>query len=379
MSQSGARRVPSVSNRVSIPHQPAPPRTGPHRPGCRPTLWHRVVLALLLLLAAMHDAGSAPVDSKYDKTCTSLECHPATEADRYTISHPPFLEEWCDRCHTDHTGTNPKLIKASEPGLCLQCHTKIETREGTLQHPPGGQSCTACHNPHRASVRHLLKDENLRLECSKCHEEDLKKAGERPFHHKFFDPKTECGSCHNAHQGKDTKYLRENVGESCLTCHDMPIQVEGRKLENVGKEILESPVIHPPLKEAACPECHTPHGSMQSSLLSDNYPSGAYEKYQRENYGLCWKCHDSALVEASQTTTATKFRNGDVNLHQVHVQKFKRGRACHLCHTPHAAERPHLLRETIKFASWDGKFDFLQTADGGNCTVACHRPKEYRR
>jgi hypothetical protein len=73
---------------------------------------------------------------------------------------------------------------------------------------------------------------------------------------------------------------------------------------------------------------------MQSSLLSDNYPSGAYEKYQRENYGLCWKCHDSALVEASQTTTATKFRNGDVNLHQVHVQKFKRGRACHLCHTP---------------------------------------------
>lgn len=359
------------------------------RKECRPRggssigLWPWSLVALAVMFAAFAiaalDVDAAPVDSKYDRNCTTAECHPVPEPDRASISHPPYLEEWCDRCHTDHSSSEPGLLKAKQPDLCRQCHTSIETVSGTLQHPPGGKNCTECHNPHRSAVRHLLRDENLRLECSKCHEEDLREAGERPFHHKFFNPQTECGSCHHAHQNGKNSYLRANVGETCLTCHDMPIKVEGRNLENVGREIREAKHVHPPLREMACPACHTPHGSEQPSLLRSDYPAGSYQRYDRANYGLCWQCHDSGLVESSPTVTATKFRDGDLNLHQVHVAKMKKGRACHLCHTAHAAEQPHLIRDSITFAYWIGELKYEAAADGGTCVTACHREKEYHR
>ena len=329
-------------------------------------------------MAHQHRATAAPLDSFHQKTCTTSECHPVREAPGL-ISHPSFLEEWCDRCHTDHASTTPMLLSAEPNELCLQCHTKTETHERSVVHPPGGDNCVACHSPHQSTVSHLLREESMLLDCARCHAEDLKAASEKPFRHRFFNPQTECASCHYAHQGGETGYLRENLGETCLTCHDMSIKVEGRHLERVGQVIRESRHVHPPLKEDACHACHTPHGSMQSSLLRDDYPAGNYARYERENYNLCWSCHDPNLVEATETVDSTGFRHGTTNLHAVHVLQSKRGRACHTCHSPHASERPHLLRESTTFGSWVGEFQFTPLPDGGNCTTACHRPKEYIR
>lgn len=348
--------------------------------GVRAALVLTAMLALALLLVPPFTSGAAPVDALHDKSCTTSDCHPGRSDEPGLISHPSFLEQWCDRCHTDHTGEAEMLLLAEPAELCLQCHDESETRGHTVIHPPDSGDCTTCHDPHQSTFRHLLREESHLRQCSECHADDLAAAMEKPYHHRFFDPTAECGSCHYAHRsGADGAYLRANLGETCLTCHDMPITKDGRRLENVGLAIRTAPVVHAPLEEQACHTCHTPHGSMQSSLLRENYPAGNYDRYRRETYSLCWTCHDPQLVEATRTSQETRFRDGTRNLHNVHVLQFNRGRACHLCHTAHVSERPHLLRESVSFGEWDSDFLYESLPDGGSCSTACHRPMEYRR
>jgi predicted CXXCH cytochrome family protein len=346
-------------------------------------LWLEAGLCTLLALALVWLGGGAakagPIDSLYDKSCTSSGCHDTGHSDPGIIRHPSFLEKWCDHCHTDHQSQEPMFLISQPPGLCLTCHTDIEAVGHNMAHPPGSSSCIECHTPHLSPIRHLLRDEEVKRGCNQCHEGDLKREAEKPYRHRHFDPNNECSSCHYAHTGSEESFLRANLGETCLTCHDMALRSRGRSLENVGFQIKHAAHVHEPLREDMCHACHTPHGALQPSLLKDNYPVGDYSKYQRENYNLCWTCHDADMVEMPETREATGFRDGSTNLHSIHVQKVGRGRACHLCHTAHASERPHLLRTTILFRNWESDFDFEMSSDGGNCTTACHRPKEYRR
>jgi predicted CXXCH cytochrome family protein len=344
-----------------------------------PRLVGRGVVSLLIAGVSVFAANSAPIDTFYDRSCTDAECHPSNLDDPSVISHPSFLEHWCDRCHLDHSSSEPMLLSKKPDELCLQCHTETETNEHGVLHPPDSSTCVTCHSPHQSSVPHLLRTEEQLLQCGQCHAQDLQEASERPFRHRFFNPQTECGTCHYAHREGQGRFVRANLGETCLTCHDMNIRMENRTLENVGSVIRQASVVHPPLAERACHVCHTPHGSLQSSLLREDYPGGSYAAYDSRNYQLCWSCHDSALVEAAETEASTGFRDGTRNLHSVHVLQSQRGRACHLCHSAHASERPHLIRSTMTFGTWTTEFDFQVLPDGGTCTTACHRPTEYNR
>ncbi len=343
------------------------------------SLLARSLVAAMFSLAFATPLKSAPIDTLHNRSCTDAECHPSNLDDPSLISHPSFLEHWCDRCHLDHSSPEPMLLSKKPNELCLQCHTETETNEHGVLHPPDSGTCVACHSPHQSSVPHLLRTEEQLLQCGECHARDLQEASERPFRHRFFNPRTECGTCHYAHREGQGRFVRANLGETCLTCHDMNIRMENRTLENVGSVIRQASVVHPPLAERACHVCHTPHGSLQSSLLRENYPGGSYAAYDSANYQLCWSCHDSALVETSETEASTGFRDGTRNLHNVHVLQSRRGRACHLCHSAHASERPHLIRSTMTFGTWTTEFDFRVLSDGGTCTTACHRPTEYHR
>jgi predicted CXXCH cytochrome family protein len=171
----------------------------------------------------------------------------------------------------------------------------------------------------------------------------------------------------------------ENLEESCLTCHDLPIRVDGRSLENVAEAMRVSKVVHPAMIEKGCQTCHTPHGADQPSLLRQGYPAGMYEAYKTSDFQVCWQCHDAGLAESADGYRATRFRDGPTNLHRVHVVEMKRGRACHICHTAHASEIPYLLRETIRFKQWDAPMELTLTDDGGSCATPCHAERAYRR
>jgi hypothetical protein len=81
----------------------------------------------------------------------------------------------------------------------------------------------------------------------------------------------------------------------------------------------------------------------------------------------------------AKTTTLTKFRNQDVNLHYKHVNRKERGRTCRACHEVHAAKKPHQIRDAVPYGSsgWMLPVNYKQTSLGGQCEKTCHNTREY--
>ena len=323
---------------------------------------------------------SPDVDSLRGKTCISEGCH-APGPDRGIPQHVPYLEGHCLACHEDHASTEPQLLRPGGDEVCLKCHTFESKTTDTAQagHGTDGRACLDCHAPHESRIRGLLRDEKTLLECADCHKDFLEKAGKLPYRHQHFELQTACGDCHYAHRNAGHKFLRDNVTGTCLTCHDLPIREGDRTLEDVARELRTLPVRHAAISQGGCPACHTPHGSTQPSLLLAGYPEGRYETYRRDDYALCWRCHNPNLVEGIDGRGVTDFRNGDKNLHRVHVVELKNGRACHLCHEAHASSQAHLMRQHVRFGQWDAPLVWTERPDGGGCATPCHRDRFYLR
>jgi predicted CXXCH cytochrome family protein len=346
-------------------------------------------------------------DRQYQKTCITAGCH-APSADRTIPRHLPYLEGQCLACHVDHATTGPlvgPLLASRSDAMCLACHTKFETTivlPGTaptsvslglepapaagqgagaahVTHPPGGKACLECHVPHESRLRNLTRTPDDLLACAQCHQDFLEASAKLPHRHSYLDFRSQCGQCHSAHTNPRNHFLLPNVSESCLTCHDLPIRAGDRTLENVAIRMRNARYIHGAMREGSCASCHTPHGSTQPSLLRAGYPEGNYESFQPERYALCWQCHDAALATSVGGAGVTRFRNGEANLHRVHVVQLKRGRACHLCHEAHASDRPYLMRSLVTFGRWSAPIVYESTPEGGSCQTPCHESKTYRR
>jgi hypothetical protein len=78
------------------------------------------------------------------------------------------------------------------------------------------------------------------------------------------------------------------------------------------------------------------------------------------------------------TTTRTRFRDGDRNLHFVHTNREK-GRACGICHTAHGSLLPRQMRAAVAFGpgGWELPIGFSLTPEGGTCLNGCHREIGY--
>ena len=104
-----------------------------------------------------------------------------------------------------------------------------------------------------------------------------------------------------------------------------------------------------------------------------------YTSFDKSKYELCFRCHESTLVTEERTRTLTGFRDGERNLHFVHVDKVPRGRTCGLCHQMHASKLPKQIAVTVRFGDWDLPIGFNKTENGGSCSPGCHSPKNYER
>ena len=176
------------------------------------------------------------------------------------------------------------------------------------------------------------------------------------------------GECHDCHEPLDVKkhtfeFVRKGK-ELCEFCH---------KDQRAGKNV------HAPLNDGDCLQCHDPHGSNHFRLLVKEYPPRFYAPFAKENYALCFDCHAESLVLTAKTNGLTDFRNGDLNLHFLHVNKPRRGRTCRACHITHAGNLPKLIRKSVPYGTWDLPVGFTKTETGGNCKSGCHLPKAYDR
>ena len=107
------------------------------------------------------------------------------------------------------------------------------------------------------------------------------------------------------------------------------------------------------------------------------FPDSFYTSFESEKYDLCFACHDKQII-LEEKTAATGFRNGEQNLHYLHVNREK-GRSCRACHHEHAANQPNHIREEVPFGRWRMQVEFEKTETGGSCSTGCHVPYKYDR
>ncbi len=323
---------------------------------------------------AKKDAAAIPKMRKNDLT-------PLPDALKPVSAHGPFSDGDCSLCHQRKDPSDPGPITKQVNLLCLDCHddfAKIMARKST--HEPARVNCVTCHNPHNSKYPHLLVAESETL-CLSCHTSISNLVANAQVKHDALSTGAKCVNCHNPHAANVEHLLTRLPYDLCVGCHgkDGVKDHNGRELTNMKALLDENPQRHGPVADKDCSACHNPHGGDNFRLLTKPYPAEFYSPYDPKLYGLCFDCHEDSMVKEPQTTTLTKFRNGDLNLHYVHVNKDERGRTCRACHEVHASKQPHQIRAAVPYGNtgYMLKVNFTQTPNGGSCAKTCHVTRSY--
>ena len=353
-----------------------------------------------------------------------FRCHEDTISSK-TAVHGPVALGACDACHQPHSSKFPKLVNAQGTEFCFSCHDQMKTQMVSakfVHKVVSDKGCNDCHDVHASNHRKQLVAEPQEL-CVSCHKPIQQLAMSAPVKHEAVTMKNGCMNCHTPHSSDRAKLMKVASATACLACHDKPITVA---LANQSAEkaiatpvaaaknndpppavapstlgankpiavaqataarivpsmaILKDPAQykHGPLRDGDCTGCHAPHGGEYAKLVAKPYTQNFYQPFNLNEYALCFSCHDKQLVLAEKTNALTNFRNGDQNLHYLHVNKEDKGRSCRACHEVHSSSKPLHLRETVPFGKWEMPVSFQQTATGGSCKPGCHAEKVYDR
>jgi predicted CXXCH cytochrome family protein len=294
--------------------------------------------------------------------------------------HGPYAAGACLTCHSPHGENDSAMVRITGRQMCLPCHedTKAGFENARFRHEAAVTGCTECHAPHGSEQRYQLREPVPDI-CVECHEDFFERIETATVTHSPVEEDPACLNCHDAHMAENDWLLLGEDMDICLECHNEPIETDQYELAPMGPMLAAKTRHHGPIQFGICSECHNPHGSPYFRLLTDAYPARQYAPFFESNYALCFRCHESTLAEEERTGTLTEFRDGDLNLHYVHVNKRSMGRTCRLCHETHASSQPGHIRESVPFGTWDLPIKFKKTENGGSCEPGCHAAQNYDR
>jgi predicted CXXCH cytochrome family protein len=311
-----------------------------------------------------------------------VKCH-TQDFSQFKFVHGPVAVGACIVCHKPHSSTEPALLVKDARSLCLTCHGEIQTKGEQQGHMHGAlqQGCIPCHNPHASDLKYQLRAEAPDL-CMKCHKEhfDQVTSAARVVHGAIHE-KGGCTGCHEPHSSRLASLQRGSQPGICLDCHSRPLTTQdGKPLTDMAAFLAENPDHHGPIRDGNCTACHETHTSRNFRLLKEEYPAAFYAPFELATFKLCFKCHIPDLVLSKSGTGLTQFRDGDRNLHFLHVNQAK-GRTCRSCHEVHASKRPAHIRESVPFGSgeWMLPLNYQKSPEGGSCMPGCHESRHYDR
>ncbi len=309
---------------------------------------------------------------------------PLTAEEEIVWSHAPYEMGECSICHENADPAAPGPVLGEINDLCFTCHGEFRDmlQEFANIHPPVEDTCTDCHNPHNSRHQKLLNVGTVEL-CVSCHDDIGATATGSTVKHAVVTEGKACLTCHTAHASNVEMMLTDLPYDLCVNCHgkDGMTDDAGKPLTNFKSLIANSFMQHGPVENHDCSACHFTHGGENFCMLLSDYPAQFYAPYEAQNYDLCFSCHENDVFETEKTTTLTGFRDGDQNLHYLHVNKDRRGRSCRSCHEVHASPQAHLVRDGVPYGSsgWVLKINFTKTETGGSCAKTCHPTKPYNR
>ena len=335
------------------------------------------LIGVSLSLAADPDKKSDPTVPVLRKN--NLSPLPATE--KLAVSHAPYEDGDCSLCHKNKDPKDPGPLAKPANETCFECHDDIQKiMAGKSNHAAAKESCVSCHNPHNAKFPKLLVEDSNSL-CLSCHQSISNLVANARVKHDALTTDAKCANCHNPHGASVQHLLTRLPGDLCTGCHskDGLKDQDGKALSSFTKLLAENPEAHGPVADKDCSACHTPHGGQNFRLLAKAYPPDFYSPYNPAMYALCFDCHEETILKDPKTTTSTRFRNGDQNLHYLHVNKTERGRTCRACHEVHASKQKHQIRDAVPYGpkGWLLKVNFTQTPTGGSCAKTCHETRSY--
>ena len=314
---------------------------------------------------------------KSDQGEICAECHDDVVGEGEMI-HGPVAGNMCSACHNPHQSPLPTLLEREGMDLCLYCHEdkkNVQTKPSV--HEPFLEACLQCHQPHSSPYKFMV-DKDVPGLCFDCHPAVAVQQGKGSEVHGPFQKDAKCYLCHNAHVSDHENLLMDKEEKLCFTCHNKKIKKAGRTVKNIEKRVYKAKFVHEPVKEDGCSACHEAHTPDNYFLLSAAFPSGSYGDGKAESFAHCFDCHDEALMTKKETVTDTNFRNGNENLHYLHVNREK-ARNCTTCHDIHGSKYPHIVADKVPFGKWEMPMKFKITKDGGSCQTGCHKKLGYNR
>ncbi len=301
-----------------------------------------------------------------------FECHGKEAITGGEVVHTPVQMLECSMCHDPHSTDHAALLSADGNEACYSCHSdKKEEFEDKSLHMIVFQGCTECHNAHSSNHPNMLfaAEDKFCMECHKDMTPDFAAKLEQVTVGHEPVQEGRCGECHDAHASAHSSLLKASSEEICFICH-----------KEMGAQVKASEYQHGPVEGGDCGSCHLTHGATQPNLLTKYFPDEFYVSYDEENYALCFDCHSSDIAKKARTDDMTGFRNGDRNLHYVHVNKERKGRSCKACHEIHAGSQRKHIREEVPYGKmWSYPIKYTKTETGGGCIVGCHKPFDYDR
>ena len=309
-----------------------------------------------------------------------LSCHKQADFSKKKFVHAPVTKGECSACHEAHYSSQPKLLRGPVRDVCVSCHKKVIPKkdEAVSIHAPIKDNCTGCHDPHASDVKNELKQVAPNL-CFSCHKNIKEALATSPVVHRPAADVGGCDTCHAAHFSNQRKLQKQPQPQECLSCHDRVLRLaDGKTLPDMASLLKDNPVHHGPIRLGSCTACHQPHAGNHFRLLIADYPAEFYAPFRIEQYGLCFRCHVPELVFQPRAGGLTYFRDGDKNLHWLHVNQQK-GRTCRACHEVHASKNPFHIRDAVPFGTggWMLEISFKETPTGGSCSPGCHVERKY--
>lgn len=309
------------------------------------------------------------------------DLRPLANSPKPASVHTPFETEACNACHENADRKAPGPVRHSGNALCLECHEDIaKVMSRKFAHAAAVSSCVNCHNPHNSSQPKLLV-QNATAVCVSCHEQVKMALVQSRYKHAPLSQSPGCSACHDPHATDIQRLLTQEQRTLCLSCHnkDESVDAAGEKLANMKRVFDENPKLHGPIESDGCSACHKPHGSPNFRLLTKAFPAEFYSGYSPKAYELCFDCHEDSAFTAATSLKETNFRDGERNLHYLHVNKPESGRSCRACHEVHASKQEHQIRDTVPYgkSGWLLRLNFTKTKTGGSCAKTCHSARTY--